>query len=136
MKQLIEQIDVNVGKLRTLYNRYEVTEVGLKRIYMNEGPDPYPSSWEMNFPAIDYKNERIANSILQLHNLLIQERSNGNLRRCKSSAEIKHSIERILGTPILTGYFLLALLSFNENFVKFENAIKNEEDYRLLFMFQ
>jgi hypothetical protein len=136
MQQIIDQIDVNVGKLRTLYNRYEVTEVGLKRIYMKEGPDPYPSSWEQNFATINYKDTRIADSILQLHNLLIQERCNGNLRRCKSSAEIKHSIERILKVPILTGYFLLALLSFNEHFVKFCNAIKNEEEYRLLFMFQ
>ena len=133
---MIQQIEANTIKLRTLYNKYEVTEVGLKRIYMGEGPDPYPSSWEQNFPTIDYKNERIADSILQLHNLLIQEKSNGNLRRCKSFAEVKHSIERILVTPILTGYFLLALFSFNKHFIKFENALKTEENYRLLFQFQ
>ena len=136
MQQIIHQIDMNICKLRTLHNKYEVTEVGLKRIYMGEDPDPYPSSWEQSFLTIDYKDNRIANSILQLHNILIQEKCNGNLKRCKSFAEVKHSIERILVTPILTGYFLLALFSFNHHFIKFENALKTEENYRLLFQFQ
>jgi hypothetical protein len=131
-----QQLRENISKLRTLYNRYEVTEVGLKRIFTGPGGDPYKTRWEDSFETIDYENDKIWAGIRVINRLLIEERANGNLQRCKSFSEIKHSIERRLMVPIQIGYFILALLSFDEKFIKFDNAIKNDEDYRLLFQFQ
>jgi hypothetical protein len=128
------RIKFQIDKLKTLQNRYEVTAVGLKRVYT--GPlekDPYKKSWIDLFPDIDYMNPKIFEEIQELHQLIISEAELGHFHGCRTFMHIKHVLERRVKGCVMEGRLVLALFLFDDAYVKFDNAVKCHEEYRLLF---
>jgi hypothetical protein len=128
------RLQSQIEKLKTLENRYVVTQMGLKRVYT--GPmdeDPYKKTWLDLFSEIDYTNPQIFEAIRELQQLIITEAGLGHFTGCTSFTHIKHVLERKVKACVMEGRLVLALFLFDDAFVKFENAVKCHEEYRLLF---
>jgi hypothetical protein len=128
------RLQSQIEKLKTLENRYVVTQMGLKRIYT--GPleeDPYKKTWLDLFDEIDYRNPQIFEAIRDLNQLVITEAEAKHFHGCTTFIHIKHVLERRLKGFVSEGRLVLALFLFDDAYVKFENAVKCHEEYRLLF---
>ena len=127
------RLELNIDKLKTLQNRYVVTQMGLKRIYTGPHEDPYKKTWLDLFSEIDYKNPKIFEEIQELHQLIISEAALGHFHGSTTFVHIKQVLERCVKGFVSDGKLVLALFLFDDAYVKFENAVKTEENYRLLF---
>jgi hypothetical protein len=128
------RLQSQIEKLKTLENRYEVTCMGLKRVYT--GPlakDPYKKTWLDLFSEIDYEDARIFEAIRELQQLIISEAELGHFHGCTTFTHIKHVLERRVKACVMEGRLILALFLFDDAYVKFDNAVKCHEEYRLLF---
>jgi hypothetical protein len=128
------RLQSQIEKLKTLENRYVVTQMGLKRVYT--GPmdeDPYKKTWIDLFDEIDYMNPKVFEEIFQLQQLILREAALKNFHACVTFMQIKKVLERKITGFVSEGKIVLALFLFDDAYVKFDNAVKCHEEYRLLF---